>query len=180
MRQHEYRCTTLLMTLTEFSAIVSSHPNNLVWFILPNGKSIPAHYHITEVGHVKKDFIDCGGTTRSVSACVLQAWIAVHDEDHRLNAGKLVTILEMAGKILPDGEVPVELEYEAPIISQFTIERSEVAEGATIFHLAIKHTDCLAKESCGLEGGCCSTVESDCCGTDEAVTFRQEKSCCAA
>ena len=97
-------------------------------FVLPNGKSIPASYHITEVGHVKKDFIDCGGTTRSVSACVLQAWVAANDEDHRLNAGKLASILQMAGKVLPDGEVPVELEYEAPIISQFTIESSEVVE----------------------------------------------------
>ena len=75
------------MNLTEFSTIVSSHPNKLMRFVLPNGKSIPAHYHITEVGHVKKDFIDCGGTKRSVSACVLQAWIAGNDEDHRLNTG---------------------------------------------------------------------------------------------
>jgi hypothetical protein len=129
------------MILTEFSSLVSAHPDKLMRFVLPNGQSIPASYHITEVGHVKKEFIDCGGTTRSVSACVLQAWIAVNDEDHRLKASKLASILQMAGKVLPDGEVPVELEYEAPIISQFTIESSEVASDAIVFRLVNKHTD---------------------------------------
>ena len=165
------------MNLTEFTHLVSAHPEKLMRFVLPNGKSIPAHYHITEVGHVKKDFIDCGGTTRSVSACMLQAWIATNDEDHRLNAGKLATILGLAGKVLPDGQVPVELEYEAPIISQFTIESSEVAHGAIVFHLANKHTDCLAKESCGLEGGCCSTEES-CCEETATPAAAGKSSCC--
>ena len=87
MRKGEYEYC--LMNLTEFSSVVSANPDKLMRFVLPNEKSIPASYHVTEVGHVKKDFIDCGGTTRSVSVCVLQAWIAVNDEDHRLNAGKL-------------------------------------------------------------------------------------------
>jgi hypothetical protein len=149
------------MNLTEFSQVLFDHPNKLMRFVLPNCKAIPAHYHITEVGHVKKDFIDCGGTTRSVSACVLQAWIAVNDEDHRLEAGKLGAIMEMAAKILPFGDVPVELEYEAPIISQFTIASFDVAAEAIVFHLENKHTDCLAKESCGLDGGCCSSDEAE-------------------
>jgi Family of unknown function (DUF6428) len=165
------------MKLSEFSNIVSAHPDKLMHFVLPSGKSIPFHYHITEVGHVKKDFIDCGGTLRSVSACVLQAWIAVNDENHRLNAGKLATILQMAGEVLPDGEIPIELEYEAPIISQFTIESSKVADDAIVFQLANKHTDCLAKESCGLEGGCCSTEEGDCYGSKISESSK-EKNCC--
>jgi hypothetical protein len=165
------------MNLTEFTQIVSTHPDKLMRFVLPNGKAIPAQYHITEVGHVKKDFIDCGGTTRSVSACVLQAWIAVNDEDHRLVAAKLASILRLAGKVLPSGEIPVELEYEAPIISQFTISRSEVAADAIVFHLENKHTDCLAKESCGLEGGSCATEESDCC-SDEKAEAAAKSACC--
>lgn len=166
------------MNLTEFTTLVSDHPDKLIRFVLPNGKSIPAHYHITEVGHVKKDFIDCGGTIRSVSACLLQAWVAINDEDHRLYAGKLAAILGMAGKVLPDGEVPIELEYEAPIISQFTIKSSEVAVDAIVFHLANKHTDCLAKESCGLEGGCCSNEESDCCNDVAEPATAGKSSCC--
>jgi hypothetical protein len=149
------------MNLTEVSKIISIHPDKLMRFVLPSGKAIPPHYHITEVGHVKKDFIDCGGITRSVSACVLQAWIAVNDENHRLEAGKLSEIMKLAGKILPSGDIAVELEYEAPVISQFAIASSKVDAEAIVFQLENKHTDCLAKESCGLEGGCCASEEAD-------------------
>jgi hypothetical protein len=33
-------------------------------FELPNGTTVPAHFHVTEVGLVTKHFIDCGGTVR--------------------------------------------------------------------------------------------------------------------
>ena len=157
------------MNITELKNLLAANPDKLMQFVLPNGKSISPSYHITEVGHVKKDFIDCGGTTRSVSACVLQAWVAVNDEDHRLQAGKLATILGMADKVLPSMDLPVELEYEAPIISQFSISDAEVGSDAVVFHLKNKHTDCLAKESCGLDGGPCGTGESDCCGSEEEL-----------
>jgi hypothetical protein len=169
------------MNITELKNLLSANPDKLMQFVLPNGKSIPPSYHITEVGHVKKDFIDCGGTTRSASACVLQAWVAVNDEDHRLRAGKLATILGMADKVLPSLDLPVELEYEAPIISQFSISDAEVGADAVIFRLKNKHTDCLAKESCGLDGGPCATGESDCCGSDEEELVEAKggtDSCC--
>jgi hypothetical protein len=167
------------MNITELKKLLSDNPDKHMRFVLPNGKSIPPSYHITEVGHVKKDFIDCGGTTRTASACVLQAWVALNDEDHRLEAGKLVTILTMADKILPSGDLSVELECEAPVISQFSIADAEVASDAVVFRLKNKHTDCLAKESCGLDGGPCGTGEDDCCGSEKPVDAHAgDDSCC--
>jgi hypothetical protein len=32
-----------------------------VTFMLPNGSFVPEHFHVTEVGLVTKNFIDCGG-----------------------------------------------------------------------------------------------------------------------
>ena len=154
------------MNLIELKELLASYPEREMRFVLPGGKVIPAHYHITEVGRVTKDFIDCGGTVRSASACVLQAWVAVNDEDHRLTAGKLNTILGMAEKILAKGDLPVELEFEAPVISQFSIGEVKVDAGAIVFGLETKHTDCLAKESCGLEGASCGT-EDDCCAAEK-------------
>jgi hypothetical protein len=152
------------MTISGFKALLAAHPDKTMRFVLPNGKSIPPSYHITEVGRVQKDFMDCGGTVRSAASCVLQAWVAANDKDHRLEAGKLGTILEMADKLLTDSGLPIEVEYEAPIISQFTVGGSEVDTGSIVFHLENKHTDCLAKESCGLEAGsCCSSDETSCC-----------------
>ena len=49
------------MKLRDLKATLTLHPDALPRFILPDGDQIPAHYHITEVGHVTKRFIDCGG-----------------------------------------------------------------------------------------------------------------------
>jgi len=151
------------MNIIELKTALAQNPTGKIRFILPDASSIPAHFHITEVGHVRKDFIDCGGTRRSASSCLLQAWVAENDEDHALEAGKLARILDLAGDILPDDELPVEVEFEAPTISQFPIASAEISGDTIIFHLTTKHTDCLAKERCGLTeassgktaGGCC-------------------------
>lgn len=153
------------MNITELKSILEQNAAKGIVFHLPDQVTIPVHFHITEVGHVQKDFIDCGGTRRSTSSCVLQAWVAANDEDHALTAGKLASILKLAGKILPSDELEVEVEFEAPYISQFPIESAEADGDAVVFRLTTKHTDCLAKEQCGLESSnssCCST-ESSCC-----------------
>jgi hypothetical protein len=91
---------------------------------LPDGGLIPAHFHITEVGHVTKRFIDCGGTRRTLETCLLQTW--VHDDvDHRLVAGKLATIFDRAGDVLPHHDLPVEIEYEDGVVAQFPVESAE-------------------------------------------------------
>jgi hypothetical protein len=151
------------MNIIELKKVLGQNSSRRLRFILPDQSSIPAHFHITEVGRVRKDFIDCGGTRRSTSSCLLQAWVAENDEDHALEAGKLARILDLAGDILPDGELPVEIEFEAPTISQFPIASTEVVDDALVFHLTTKHTDCLAREQCGLEGESCGTPTTGCC-----------------
>jgi hypothetical protein len=151
------------MNITELKDILKENPTKGIDFILPDKTAIPAHFHITEVGHVKKDFIDRGGTQRTSSSCVLQAWVA-EDEDHRLTSGKLDSILKLAGKILPSDDLPIEIEFESPYISLFPIESADSTGKTIVFQLATKHTDCLAKEKCGIESAssCCS-AESGCC-----------------
>ncbi len=151
------------MNITELKSILERNAAKGIDFILPDKTAIPAHFHITEVGHVRKDFIDCGGTTRAVASCVLQAWVA-HDEDHGITAGKLASILKLAGKILPSGDLPVEIEFEFPYLSQFPIESADASGKLVVFKLMTKHADCLAKEKCGVadESSCC-TPESGCC-----------------
>ncbi len=151
------------MTTNELKRLLEQNPDKKIHFILPDSGLIPVHFHITEVGHVRKDFIDCGGTQRSISTCVLQAWVA-DDEDHSLTAGKFVSILKLADKVLPSEDLAVEIEFEAPLISQFPVESFEVTADTVIFRLTTKSTDCLAKEKCGVESvsSRCS-AESGCC-----------------
>ena len=60
------------MKLDTILAILSENPAAAVHLMLPDHSFVPAHFHVTEVGRVHKDFIDCGGTVRSTTACVLQ------------------------------------------------------------------------------------------------------------
>lgn len=152
------------MTIDEFRSALEASPTAALQFRLPDGDSIPAHFHITEVGRVQKDFIDCGGTVRSATACLLQAWIAENDAEHRLEAGKLAHIIRLAAPLLRSGVLPVEVEYEDCSLSQFPVTGVEATPSSIIFQLASKHTDCLAKESCGV-GGTVRTESDSTCGT---------------
>ena len=145
------------MLLADFRKTLKSHPAVAMQFMLPGGEFSPSHFHVTEVGRVQKDFIDCGGTRRKSVACVLQTLIA-HDFDHRLPSSKLETILNMASVLFDSNEIPIEVEYEGGVISQYPILECEVTPAGLLFHLGGKHADCLAKDRCGL-GPALTTVD---------------------
>lgn len=143
------------MTVKEFCCALDSHPHAKIHWMLPDKSFVPQHYHITEVGKVQKDFIDCGGTVRSTKACVLQVWVA-NDVDHPLETTKLASIMRIAAPLLQSAELPVEVEYEEGVISQYPIGGMEVTPSGLLFYLGTKHTACLAPEKCGVDGtGCC-------------------------
>ena len=82
---------------------IKHHLSNLetIAFQLPNGKLVPSHFHVTEVGKITKHFIDCGGTVRKEEVVNFQLWEA-NDYDHRLHPEKLVHIIELSEKTLND------------------------------------------------------------------------------
>src|SRR5690606_14330177 len=135
------------MNINELKELLAEHPGHVVRFTLPTGSSVPPHAHVTEVARIDKRFIDCGGTARTESVCRLQTWYA-DDTEHRLTAGKLRKILDLSSEIVQDDSLPVEIEHEAPFISQFPIGNAKLTESSLVFELGVKHTDCLAKESC--------------------------------
>lgn len=65
-----------------------------------------------------------------------------------LETRKASAILEKAKAFLPDETIPVEIEYEDKVISQYTIEGHESRVDSVILRLAHKHTECLAPELC--------------------------------
>jgi hypothetical protein len=151
------------MTLHEFKLLLAEYPDRPFQLRLPGGDAVPQSFHITEVGRVQKTFIDCGGRMHEAETCLLQAWVG-SDEDHRLATGKLAGILNKAQSFLPNEEVPVEIEYETTLMSQYTIADAIISE-SVLLQLESKHTDCLAKDvcipqfaaasSCGCGPGCC-------------------------
>ena len=143
------------MKVSELRDVLVQNPDSALRFILPTGRAIRADYHVTEVGHVVKRFIDCGGTVRTAEACVLQVWLARNDREHRLAAGRLASILDLAKPVIPSGNLDVEVEYEDSVLSQYPVASFGAKPGMVTFKLGLKHTDCLAREACGLESGCC-------------------------
>ena len=137
------------MTLSELKALLSEHLDRHFRIALPGGVAVPVSFHVTEVGRLHKTFLDCGGKLRESTTCQLQIW-AGQDYDHRIETGKMAAILDKAKSLLPDDSVPVEIEYEDRVISQYTIESHGLTDGAVVLNLAHKHTECLAPELCGL------------------------------
>lgn len=115
-----------------------------IGFQLPNGKLVPSHFHVTEVGKITRHFIDCGGTVRNQEVVNFQLWNA-NDYDHRLHPEKLVSIIELSERILGIEDLEVEVEYQGHTIEKFGLD----FDGKN-FLLTNKQTDCLAKIACGI------------------------------
>ena len=130
------------MTLNELKSQLNGMKT--IAFELPDGSLVPSHFHVTEVGKVTKDFIDCGGKRRFEEVANLQLWDSV-DYDHRLHPEKLVHIIDLSQKTLEMGDLQIEVEYQGETISKFGLD----VKGSN-FLLTQKQTDCLAKENCGV------------------------------
>jgi hypothetical protein len=137
------------MKLSELKHSLAQHSDRTLRFVLPTGTTIPAHAHVTEVARLDKRFVDCGGTFRTESTCRLQAWFA-DDTEHRLTAGKLLSIFNKGARILETEDLDVELEYEAPFIAQFPVSSVELNGESLLVRLGTKHTACLAEDKCGV------------------------------
>jgi len=130
------------MKLSEIKAHLAQAES--VNFQLENGTPVPEHFHVTEVGVVTKDFIDCGGTVRHEKVANFQLWDA-NDFEHRLKAGKLLNIISLSEKVLAMEDLEIEVEYQAQTIGKY-----DLGYDGKNFLLIAKTTACLAPELCGV------------------------------
>ncbi len=135
------------MKLPELKELLGQHYSKTVRFILPAGSRISLHTRVTEAAQVCKRFVDCGETFRTDSVCRLQTWFQ-DDTDHRLSAGKLLKILDKSAGSLQNDSLEVEVEHEAPFISQFPIVGIDLEQHSISFRLGVQHTDCLVQDRC--------------------------------
>jgi hypothetical protein len=135
------------MLLSELKKLLAENTYRNIRFVLPTGSKIPPHAHVTEVARMDKKFIDCGGTFRMETLCHLQTWFA-DDTEHRLAAGKLLAILDKSAPFLESDDLEVDVEHEAPFVSQFPISNVNADGEVLMVHLGVKHTACLAEDKC--------------------------------
>ncbi|WP_437191723.1 DUF6428 family protein [Planctomicrobium sp. SH527] len=138
------------MTLSDLIAILSATPDAPVHCVLPDASFVPAHFHITEIGRVRKDFVDCGGTVRHSENCTLQVWVA-NDLEHRLGSSKLFKIINKGLSLFSTTTLPLEVEYDNGVISQYPVLQVEVKDSGIVLQLGTKHTACLAPDLCGVD-----------------------------
>lgn len=154
------------MKLSKIKEILPTLEN--VEFQLENGTLVPEHFHVTEVGQINKNFIDCGGVIRNEKVVNFQLWNA-DDFEHRLKPGKLLNIIKLSEEKLGIEDAEIEVEYQSDTIGKYDLDFN-----GKIFVLKSKTTACLAQDACGipsekqkvklsaLNNACC-TPNSGCC-----------------
>lgn len=151
------------MTFTELRDLLRRHPAKFPRFILPSGDSIPAHAHVTEVGHVVKSFIDCGGRSGKEEKVLLQTHVG-NDTDHRLRADRFAKILQLGASMLPHSDLDVDVEYDCCVVAQYPIAGGEPEGEYLNLTLARGQTQCRARnrlQNAAAET-CCATTSSCC------------------
>ncbi len=146
------------MKLSQVKALLPTLEN--LTFKLEIGSFVPEHFHVTEVGMITKNFIDCGGVIRSEKTVNFQLWNA-DDFEHRLKPTKLLHIIQLSEEKLGMEDAEIEVEYQSEIEdsqsqngqlkkSLQTIGKYSLAFDGTHFILQNKTTACLAPDACGI------------------------------
>ncbi|TJZ63192.1 hypothetical protein FAZ15_02550 [Sphingobacterium olei] len=130
------------MKLSEIKEILPALEN--VEFQLENGTFVPEHFHVTEVGQIIKNFIDCGGVLRKEKTVNFQLWNA-DDYEHRLKPEKLLNIIKLSEEKLGIEDAEIEVEYQSDTIGKYDLDFN-----GNTFVLKNKTTACLAQDACGI------------------------------
>ena len=144
------------MKISEFKCHLSQVKEVVI--ILPNGSFVPPHFHVTELGIISKDFIDCGGSIRNEKLANFQLWSA-DDFEHRIKPQKIIDIMDIAENTLGLQDLEIEFEYQSDTIGKYGLEFDDGK-----FYLSPTQTDCLAKDRCGIieESQAVSTTSTSC------------------
>lgn len=150
------------MQLGIFLNLLENNISSKLRFKLPNGNYVEEHFHVTEIGKITKEFIDCGGTNRTKQTCLLQLWSA-NDEDHRINAGRLFSVFSLAKHIYMDDKTPLEVQYGSDQAVIYDVESCVVNKNYIDVTLKSQKTDCLAPDKCGIKKCCGNNCDSNSC-----------------
>ncbi|PYK10141.1 MAG: hypothetical protein DME65_10605 [Verrucomicrobia bacterium] len=133
------------MTFRDLQNALEANPSLFPRFVLPGGDYIPAHAHVTEVGHVVRNFIDCGGVIGREEKVVLQTHVG-NDTDHRLRSDRFAKILRLGSGVIPSAELDIDVEYDCCVVAQYPIaEATPEGEQLNVI-LQRGRTQCRARE----------------------------------
>ena len=151
------------MMLGDLLSALDAKPHRLMRFVLPDGDCIPEHAHVTEVGHVVRNFIDCGGATGKEEKIVLQTHVG-SDTDHRLRSDRFAKILRLGNRVLPSENLDVDVEYDCCVVAQYPIAEARRDGEHLNLILQRSRTQCRARTRREIEttARCCATSAACC------------------
>ena len=150
------------MTLHDLQNALEANPELFPRFVLPNGDCIPAHAHVTEVGHVVRNFIDCGGLTGKEEKIVLQTHVG-NDTEHRLRSDRFAKILRLGNRVIPSADLDVDVEYDCCVVAQYPIAEAAPDRDHLNLTLRSSRTQCRARERRDSETAACCAMSAACC-----------------
>lgn len=143
------------MTTNEFLTLLKEHPNKSLLFEYRNGHFVGANYHITEIKNITIDAVDCGAKTDFWKETIIQLWESPKEKDKReyMSSYKALGILNKVDAIKPmEKNVEVKFEYSNPNFhtAQLSVHGFDISADQIIMKLTVEHTDCKAKDECGV------------------------------
>jgi hypothetical protein len=155
------------MKFFDLHTALEKHPDTFLRLVLPDGGQVPAHFHVTEVGHVVKSFVDCGGVMGKNETVLLQTHVG-QDTHHRLKSDRFAKILRLGERVLPHTQLEVEVEYDCCVVSQYPVIEVKPSAHHLDLILGERRTQCLAQErqkatAAENEDACCATGATACC-----------------
>jgi hypothetical protein len=149
------------MLFQEFKQITQNNPAKEIKIYLPNGEIIPEHFHLTDIGTIAHNFIDCGGVVGSNSWVQIQLWVA-DDKDHRITTTTISKIITASEKILQNSDSEeIVIEYQhSDSATKYNVVNINVGDNI-IINLGVINTTCLEIErnpntgKCGNNSSCC-------------------------
>ena len=151
------------MTLHDLKNALKANPKRFPRFVLPNGDYIPAHAHVTEVGHVARSFVDCGGLTGKEEKILLQTHVG-DDADHRLRSDRFAKTLQLGNRVIPSADLDVAVEYDCCVVAQYPIAEATPEDEHLNLILRRNRTQCRARERRESETAAgCRAASAACC-----------------
>ena len=167
---HDYRLVYMpnrvyrsRMTFRDLQNALAANPNRFPRFVLPDGDYIPAHVHVTEIGHLVRNFIDCGGLGGKEEKVVLQTHVG-DDTDHRFRSDRFAKILRLGKRVIPTVNLDVDVEYDCCVVAQYPIADAKPDGEHLNLILQRGRTQCRARERRQSETvvTCCATAATCC------------------
>ena len=149
------------MTLHDLQNALDANPRLFPRFVLPDGDYIPAHAHVTEVGHLVRTFIDCGGLSGKEEKVLLQTHVG-SDTDHRLRSDRFAKILQLGNRVISSADLDVDVEYDCCVVAQYPIAEATSDSEHLNLILGRSRTQCRARERREAQ------TAADCCATSAA------------